>query len=179
MPLQGAEQFFRKGVARLGEKRPVEAARHFLTAMQLEREHGVRRPEMRYLSFYGLSLALARGPLHEAIAACQTAAERQPENPDLHLNLARVYLLAGERERALHVAAGGLGRDPWHRELRFLLTASDRRQRPLLRFLRRDHPVNRLLGRLRASLGAHEKAPPAEARGAFRAGGDPREAYQR
>ena len=30
-----------------------------------------------------------------------------------------------------------------------------------LRFLTRDHPVTRVLGRLRASLLAHEKAPPA------------------
>lgn len=166
MPLQGAEQFFRKGVARLGEARAAEAARDFLSAMQLEREHGVRRPEMRYLSFYGLSLALAHGSLREAIVACETALGRQPENPDLHLNLARVYLLAGKPARALQAAAGGLRRDPSHRELRALVRACERRRRPPLRFLTRDHPVNRVLGRLRASLRGREKAPPAEARGA-------------
>jgi predicted Zn-dependent protease len=161
MPLQGAEQFFRRGVATLAEERAVEAARHFLTAMQLERQQGVRRPEMRYLSFYGLSLALARGPLREAIAACETAVTRQPENPDLHLNLARVYLAAGEPTRALRSATSGLALDPDHRGLRALLPAIERRRRPALRFLTRDHPVNRVLGRLRASLSGHEKAPPA------------------
>ena len=161
MPLQGAEQFFRKGVARLSEERAAEAARHFLTAIQLEREHGVRRPEMRYLSYFGLSLALARGSVVEAIQACEIAAARQPENPDLHLNLARVHLLAEDPASALRVAQAGLALDPRHSALRWLVREVERRRRPALGFLTRNHPVNRMLGLLRASLGAHEKAPPA------------------
>ena len=161
MPLQGAEQFFRKGVARLSEERAAEAARHFLTAIQLEREHGVRRPEMRYLSYFGLSLALARGSVEEAVRACATAVARQPHHPDLHLNLARVHLAAGDPPSALRAAALGLALDPGHRELRSLVRAMERRRRPPLRFLNRDHPVNRALGRLRASLRAQEKTPPA------------------
>ena len=161
MPLQRAEQFFRKGVGRLSEQRAAEAARHFLTAIQLEREHGVRRPEMRYLSYFGLSLALAEGSVQEAITVCETAVARQPENPDLHLNLARVHLTAGDPASALQAAEAGLALDPGHRELLSLLRAVDRRRRPPLRFLTRDHPVTRVLGRLRASLRAQEKAPPA------------------
>ncbi|HEX5042380.1 MAG TPA: tetratricopeptide repeat protein [Candidatus Polarisedimenticolaceae bacterium] len=161
MPLQSAEQFFRRGVARLSEAHAAEAAHHFLTAIQLEREHGVRRPEMRYLSFFGLSLALAGGSLGEAIRACQTAVARDHENPDLHFNLARVHLLDGDPRSALRAAGAGLALDPAHRGLRSVVGAVERRRRPPLRFLTRDHPVNRVLGRLRASLRAHEKAPPA------------------
>jgi len=159
MPLQGAEQFFRRGVAGLSEERAAEAAGHFLTAIQLERKHGVRRPEMRYLSYFGLSLALARGSVEEALQACETAAAREPGNPDLHLNLARVYLLTEDPGAALQAAGTGLTVDPVHRELRSLVRAVERRRRPPLGFLTRHHPVNRLLGRLRASLGGHEKAP--------------------
>ena len=161
MPLQRAEQFFRRGVARLSDGRAAEAARQFLNAMQLEREHGVRRPEMRYLSYFGLSLALARGSLEEAARACETAVTREPENPDLHLNLARVHLLAQDPARALRAAGAGLALDPAHRGLHALVRAVERRRRPPLRFLTRDHPVNRVLGRLRASLRGHEKTPPA------------------
>ena len=161
MPLQGAEQFFRRGVARLSEDRAAEAARHFLTAIQLEREHGVRRPEMRYLSYFGLSLALASGPMEEAVRACETAVARQPRNPDLHLNLARVHRVRGDAPSALRAAAAGLALDPGHGGLRSLVRAMERRRRPPLRFLTREHPVNRVLGRLRESLRTHEKAPPA------------------
>ena len=161
MPLQEAEQFFRRGVARLAENRADEAARHFLSAIQLERGRGVRWPEMRYLSYYGVALALARGPLPDALEACRTAVARQPENPDLHWNLGRVYVRAGDPARALQTVISGLGLDPSHRGLRALLRTLERRQRPALRFLTRDHPVNRVLGHLRASLRAHENAPPA------------------
>jgi len=161
MPLQGAEHFFRKGMACLSDHRPGEAARHFLTAMQLERNQGVRRSEMRYLSYFGFASALAGGSLKEAVAACETAVGRQPGNPDLHANLARVHVLAGDLPSALRAAGAGLAIDPEHRELQSLLRAGERRRRPPLRFLPRNHPVNRVLGRLRASLGTQEKAPPA------------------
>ena len=160
MPLQGAEHFFRKGMACLSDH-PGEAARHFLTAIQLERRQGVRRSEMRYLSYFGLASALAGGSLEEAVTACETAVGRQPGNPDLHANLARVHLMGGDPASALRTAAAGLAIDPEHRELRSLLRTGERRRRPPLRFLTRNHPVNRVLGRLRASLGAQEKAPPA------------------
>jgi predicted Zn-dependent protease len=148
-------------VARLSDDHAAEAAHHFLTAIRLEREHGVRRPEMRYLSCFGLSLALAGGSLEEALRACRTAVARDPENPDLHLNLARVHLQAKDAGSALQAAEAGLALDPAHRGLRALVSAVERRRRPPLRFLTRDHPVNRVLGRLRASLRTHEKAPPA------------------
>ena len=161
VPLQGAEQFFRRGVARLSDDRAAEAAHHFLSAMQLEREHGVRRPEMRYLSYFGLALALARGSREEALRACGTAVAREPDNPDLHLNLARVHLLAHDPASALRAAGTGLALDPAHRGLRRLVSTVERRRRPPLRFLTRDHPANRVLGRLRAAVRGHEKAPPA------------------
>jgi len=154
MPLQDAEQFFRRGVACLADDRAAEAARHFLSSIQLEREHGVRRPEMRYLSYFGLSLALAGGSVEEAVRTCRTALAQQPRNPDLHLNLARVHLLAGDAVSALKTGTEGLVVDPEHRELRSLVEAVERRRRPALRFLTRNHPVNRVLGRLRASLQA-------------------------
>ena len=154
MPLQRAEQFFRKGLACLHEDRPQEAARHFLTAIQLEREQGVRTPQMRYLSHYGLALTLAHGAGPDARLASETAVEREPENPDLWWNAARVRLAAGSPQAALQAVARGLALDPDHGGLRALLRRLERRSRPAVRFLTRDHPVNRVLGRLRASLRA-------------------------
>ena len=179
MPLQGAEQFFRRGVARLGDDRAAEAARHFLTAIQLEREHGVRAPEMRYLSYFGLSLARAQGSLEEARCACQTAVARQPRNPDLHLNLAHVHLLAQDAAAALRTAQAGLALDPGHRGLRSLVHRAERRRRPPLRFLTRNHPVNRVLGRLRASLRTRGKAPPAGGERGFLSAQERVPVYQR
>lgn len=157
MPLQHAEHFFRKGLACLDEGHPADAARQFLTAIQLERGQRIRRPEMRYLSFYGFSLALADGPSAEALRACETAVRRDPDNPDVRLNLGRVLALAGARTRALACAEAGLARSPGHRGLRELRVDLERRRPPAVGFLCRDHPVNRVLGRLRSSL----RTPPA------------------
>src|SRR5262245_51468779 len=76
MPILSAENHFRQGLAALVDGDPNVAAEHFRTAIQIERQRHVRRPQMRYLSYFGLSLALAHGPTQESILACETAARR-------------------------------------------------------------------------------------------------------
>ena len=57
MSVLSAESSFSQGLAAFSADRHAEAAEHFRTAMQIERQRGVRRPEARFLSYYGLSLA--------------------------------------------------------------------------------------------------------------------------
>ena len=74
MPILSAENSFRKGLVAMVEGDPATAATHFQSAILIERQHGVTRPQMRYLSYYGLSIAQSRSATPEAIQACETAA---------------------------------------------------------------------------------------------------------
>jgi hypothetical protein len=115
--------------------------------MQIERQNASSRPEMRYLSYYGYAHALAYGSSLESIRACETAARREFYNPELHLNLARVYAMSDKTTRALAALETGLRYHPDHAGLRAELVRLDRRAPPALGFLSRDHAVNVWLGR--------------------------------
>jgi tetratricopeptide (TPR) repeat protein len=129
-----------------------DAVTAFKTAMEIEKQHAVPRPQWRYLSYYGLSLARADRPTREAMDACERAVRCDPWDPDLLLNLGRVFALAGKSTRALAAYERGLQIAPRHRALRTELRALDRRSTPPLSFLSRSHPLNCALGKIRASL---------------------------
>ena len=154
MNILDAENCFKKGLAAMVDGHLDRAAALFKSAMQIERQRGARRPQMRYLSYYGLSMARAHGVTPAAIDACETAARRDFFNPDLQLNLGRVFLLAGKTTRALMAFERGLRLSPRHPALRAELARVDRRKRPAISALPRGHRINQWLGRLRASLGS-------------------------
>lgn len=152
MPILASEIHFRKGLVALSGGDYVEAARHFKSAIAIERQRGVVSPQMRYLSYFGLASALAHGTTPEAIQACERAARTEFHNPELQLNLGRVYLMAGRTTKALVTFERGLRLDPHHQILREEFVRLDRRRSPILPFLGRSHPMNRWLGKMRHSM---------------------------
>ena len=148
MTILAAERSFREGLVALVEARHIDAASFFDTAMKEERARG-GKPKMRYLSYYGLSVALGQGPTREALQACEMAARRDFFNPDLLLNLGKVYLLASRRSRALETFARGLKLDPTHKGLLATMHRTDRRREAPVRWLQRTHPLNYWLGKMR------------------------------
>jgi tetratricopeptide (TPR) repeat protein len=140
---------FDKGLAALTDERPLEAVDHFLDAMQLEQRLRVRHADMRYLSYYGLSLARASRATQAALEACGLAVQHDPTNPELWLNLGRVHSLAVRLPEAIRCYERGLRLDPAHRGLRLELSRIDRRSRRVLSALDRSHPLNRWTGKLR------------------------------
>ena len=94
MPVLSAENNFKKGLVALVDANPEQAVGFFRQALEIEQQRNVRRPEWRYLSYYGLSLAKCGKPGAEAIEACETAARNEALKSDLYLNLGRVYSLA-------------------------------------------------------------------------------------
>lgn len=147
------EEYFRKGLVALKTGRTVEAVAHFESAVTAEsRQLSIRRPRMRYLSYYGLSMAIAHRPSDFAIRMCEKAARSAPFDPLLLHNLGEVYLLAGRITDALSVFEQGLRLDPRNRNLRARLSKVDRRSKPPIKRLTRDHPINKWLGRLRSTL---------------------------
>ncbi len=104
---------------------------------------------MRYLSYYGLSLAKAGLSTSAAIQACRTAVARQKSHPVLLLNLGRVYMVAGKLEMALEAFDRAAQLAPDNKVVARELAQLDRRNRPVIRMLPRNHPLNLMLGKLR------------------------------
>ena len=154
MPSASAERHFKKGLAALADEQPLRAVDCFLEAMQTEQRKQVHDPDMRFLSYYGLSLARGQQLTHAALEACLLAVRHEPESPVLLLNLGRVYLESGQKSRALDSFERGLRLSPGHRALQRQHARAERRARPCLPFLDRRHPMNRRLGRLRECLRA-------------------------
>lgn len=151
MPTLSAENAFKKGLSALVEQRPEDASEQFRKALDLQKQHGGRRLDMRYLSYYGLSLARAGLSKRIALQACRTAAKKNGEDPLLHLNLGRVYLICGKLVPAFQALEKGLALAPDSEPLRKELARIERRRPAVVSFLPRSHPVNHWLGRMTAS----------------------------
>ena len=103
-------------------------------------------------SFLGLAIACANGPFSEARALCEDAANQEFFNPELYLNLAKVYLRVDRRSEALRYLRRGQMIDPGHGPINQAIASLGRRKLPIVPFLPRRHPVNRALGTVRTKV---------------------------
>lgn len=110
------------------------------------------------LSYYGLCLALVQKKFKPAIELCRKAIELQFYDGAHYENLARVYVAAGQRKKAVDAADEGLKILPEHEGLVALRKELGYRARPAVPFLSRDNPINQMLGRARHSK-RHEDEP--------------------
>ena len=143
MPSLSAENNFHRGLAALMDNNHSDAAVFFGRALDIERRCKPRHPESRYLSYYGFSVAKARRSTIEAIEACLLAVELDDNEPELWLNLGRVYCMAGLKSAGLDAFERGLQIDPTHADLLFERNDLDRRStpsRPPPSFSRRPAP---------------------------------------
>jgi tetratricopeptide (TPR) repeat protein len=144
----------RRGVAAWKSGNSRRAGEYLLVACERFTEQDVRVPAS-VLSLYAACLA-NEGKLKEAVEMCRAALADEPHNAEAHLNLARVYLAAGSRRKAVESLNRGLAIAPRHPALLTLRERLGRRKSPVLPFLPRGNPINVALGRARASL----KTPP-------------------
>ena len=149
MLVRVAEESFEKGLAALDEGRQREALAFFEASIELECKYGSGRPQARYLSHYGLCLALVGRRRHDSIKFCREAVAMEGYNADLLWNLGRTLLLADQRREAYAALVKGLRLEPGHRGIVHDLRSMGLRKKPLLPFLSRSNPVNVLFGRLR------------------------------
>ena len=100
-------------------------------------------------SYLGYGVARFQGKHRDGLRLCEHAIKLQYYEADNHWNLARVHLLATNRQAAVTALERALKLDPDHPGLLALQKEIGTRRRPVIRFLHRDHPLNRWLGRLR------------------------------
>ncbi len=117
MPIVSAENKFKKGLEALIDRSYVEAALQFRRAMDIEHQRRILQPDMRYLSYYGMCRATAHGKIQEGLHACKRAAKVRTRDPEVFLNLGRVYLLARQKRLAYDTFQTGLDLDPDHKVL--------------------------------------------------------------
>lgn len=131
---------FRKALGALRDDHPEAALDHMYRAAELEPENPF------YKSYLGLAIARAEKRWADAEDLCDSAVRRKRDQPQLYLNLAEVYVLAGRKQDAVEtllMAARYAQRDS--RVQRMLSQLSSRR-RPVIPFLRRENAINRRLG---------------------------------
>jgi tetratricopeptide (TPR) repeat protein len=141
-----ADEQYRRGRQLLAEGQDEDALACFRAAHRLDPTNA------RYRSYYGLGLALCERRFSEALELCRSAAKEEFFNPDLYHNLARVHGAFGFKSEAIRYLRRGLMIDPANPGMSTDLDELGRRRQPVLQFLPRRHPINRLLGRLRHRL---------------------------
>ena len=121
---------------------------------------GRELPSLCY-SYLGYGLARYRGQVRNGIRLCKHAIKLEFYQPENYVNLARAALLADQsRHEAAEAVLRGLKIDPDHPELRKLQRTLGVRQPPVLSFLSRRNPANRLLGWIRHLITGRPVAPP-------------------
>jgi Flp pilus assembly protein TadD len=114
-----------------------------------ERAHRRDPRSPRLMSWYGVTLVLVERNSNLGVLLCDQALRAVGADPELLLNQARVHLALNQRERAVRAVTRGL--ELWPDDVR-LLAARDAlgsRRAPLIPFLSRNNPLNRVLGRAR------------------------------
>ena len=136
MSVVSAEKSFNKGLVAFIDRNYVEATMYFRRAMDIEKRRQVLQPDMRYLSYYGLCHAKAHSKIEGGIYACKRAAQVRKRDPQMYLNLGRVYLMARLKRQAYRAFQAGLEIEPDHR---ILSLESARVAKQLPRHVLRDH----------------------------------------
>lgn len=98
------------------------------------------------MSYYALCLANVEGNFDKAISLCLMAAEKEFYNPEIYLNLGRIFLLNGQKAVAVRAFRKGLKFDNSHFGIMSEMRKLGVRRKPVISFLQRTNPVNKFLG---------------------------------
>jgi len=145
MPTQDLNALVRKGLAEIERGNTLVALVHFEDAARQDDSPLVR-------SHLAFCMAKERRQMHKAATLCNEALQEEPGNPVHYLNLGRIYLLAGQKNRAIQTWRRGLriGRNP---QITLELRKLGLRKPPVLQTLGREHPLNKYLGVMLKKMG--------------------------
>lgn len=141
----GLHEDFKVGLVRLGDRKLGDALKFFKSARKASDPTDVYKN--KYASYQGL-LMIMTGDMR-GIDIVRYAAHHEQHDIDVIHALAHAEHAMGNRREALAAVSRGLSLDPRHPGLRELRCVMGVRSKPTLPFLKREHPVNRMLGRWR------------------------------
>ena len=128
------------GIAALSAGNTSLALRHFEEAAELDES-----PEL--LSHLAYCLAKENSDFPQAITLGRSALRDEPWNSTHYLNLGRIYLLAGRRQEAIRTFRDGLLHENNPR-IQEELARLGTRKYPVIASLPREHPFNKLFGKI-------------------------------
>ena len=115
----------------------------------------------RYLSFHGLLLAIRDKRIAEGTALCKQAITLASCEPDMYLNLSRVYQRSGQHNNAVNALRKAVRRGARSRAVMQELQRLSPRSGGPLSCLHRDHFLNKYLGKLLARVFGYKPRVPA------------------
>lgn len=151
------ERTFARGLAALRNGDALEALAYFEASLKLEAESPNPARRVRYASYFGYCVASALGKKRDGLRICRKAAASEFFTPDVFLNLAKVHLLMGDRKEAWSTLMKGLRLDPDHAGLIAEVRQMGIRRKPIIPFLERSHPLNKLAGSISSRGGRTQK----------------------
>jgi Flp pilus assembly protein TadD len=114
-----------------------------------ERAHRRDPRDPTIMSWYGLTLVLVERNSNLGVSLVDQALRAGGPSPELLLNSARAHLGLNQRDRAVRAIGRGLELWPEDPQLVAAKEALGWRAQPVLSFLSRNNPLNRVLGKLR------------------------------
>lgn len=134
------DELLKKGIE-AAEKGYIHSAQVFLGQVAEQRKN----PEVKtYLAY---CLAKGQGRMHAAAKICRESIKREPGNSLHYLILGRILLMTGEKGKAIDAFRQGLRKSPDPKIIEELTKLGLRRP-AVLKSLKRNHPVNRILGKI-------------------------------
>lgn len=85
----------------------------------------------------------------KAIEINKAALKREDHNPEIYLNMGKLYNMLNKRELAYRALNQGFSIDPYHQGIKGILKLMGQRRKPPVPFLSRDNILNKTLGFLR------------------------------
>ena len=145
-PKSNAEELFWRG------QRLLEAGHNRDALRNLRASYEIDPDSPQCSSYLGLAVALAEKQFRNGEKLCYHAIRREFYRADFYFNLGRVFLAAGRKEEAVRAMKKGLQMDRTHDSIKEALSHLGFRKRPFIRFLPRDHFLNRGFGMIRTQL---------------------------
>ncbi len=139
MPENAKEQF-EQGRKLLAEDNIDKALKAFEKAYKADKDNA------RYMSHFGMCKAVRGGEIGLGLELCTRAIKKEFFKPEHYINLARVYMAAGNKKGAMKVLLKGLKHDPANTVINKMLVDLGFRHKPVIPALDRANPLNKILG---------------------------------
>lgn len=147
MPAATAEHMLEEGISLLRVDE-IRLAHEQFKKCYASKPHETILPAVE--SYYGYTLALIENRTAEGFRLMHKALKGGFFRADFFLNLGKAYLKKkNDRKQALSAFYNGLKYSPHHAEILSILQEIGTRRPPVVKFLRRAHPINVLLGKKR------------------------------
>jgi len=118
-----------------------------VTALDLlEKAIGLER-KPQFCSNLAVCLAKEKRDFKRAVSLCKEAIKSDPKNPIHFLHLGKVHILANQKKDAIRIFYMGL-RYAENRDIIAELKRIGRRRPPIISFLDRSNPLNKMLGKM-------------------------------